>query len=345
MSAAAGFARHQGLIRAGRHAGLAAVALISTSLANPARAADPRLAIPLDCVLGDTCFIQNHVDADPGPVGSDFTCGPLSYDGHKGTDFALTSMAAMEAGVTVRASAGGVVRAVRDGMPDTGLAGTPAAVLEGKDCGNGVVIDHGDGWETQYCHLKAGSLSASKGERVVAGAALGEVGLSGRTEFPHLHISVRQDGMVVDPFDTDGEHTCGLDDGPDDDLWIEPMPYVAGGLVTAGIASAVPEFEDVKSGAAVRATLPGDSPALVGWAQVFGGRVGDGVEIALTDPSGVLFYSHTATLEKAQARLFRAAGKKTPASGWMPGDWIVTARLLRGGTVLDEIVANVRVGD
>ena len=87
--------------------------------------AQPHLALPLDCTLGESCFIQNYVDDDPGPGAADFTCGALTYDGHKGTDFALTSIAAMEAGVTVRAAAPGVVRGVRDGMPDTGLDATP----------------------------------------------------------------------------------------------------------------------------------------------------------------------------------------------------------------------------
>lgn len=311
--------------------------------ATPALAEPPRLALPLDCTLGETCFIQNHVDADPGPGAADFTCGALTYDGHKGTDFALPSMRAMEAGVKARAAAPGVVRARRDGMPDTGLEGTPAQDLDGKDCGNGVVIDHGDGWETQYCHLKQGSVTVSRGETVETGTAIGEVGLSGRTQFPHVHISLRHNGEVVDPFNTDGRVTCGADDGPQDDLWAAPLAYVPGGLVSVGMDTGVPSYDDVKSGAADHAVLPAKAPALVGWAQVFGGRAGDGVEISLTDPSGTMFYRHRATLEKPQVRLFRAAGKKAPPEGWIQGDWIVSARLLRGGAVLDEMQATVRV--
>jgi len=48
-------------------------------------------------------------------------------------------------------------------------------------------------------------------------------------------------------------------------------------------------------------------------------------------------------LEKPQARLFRAAGKKAPRAGWVQGDWTVTARITRAGVVLDEMRAMVRV--
>jgi Peptidase family M23 len=319
------------------------LALAAGLVTAPALADAPRLGLPLDCTLGETCFIQNYVDADPGPDGADFTCGPLSYDGHKGTDFALLSFAAMDAGVAVRAAAPGVVINLRDGMPDTGLDGTSADLLDGKDCGNGVVIDHGDGWQTQYCHMKQNSLTVAKGDRVAMGTQLGEVGFSGRTQFAHLHISVRQDDRVVDPFNTDGLTTCGADDGPDDDLWADPIGYAPGGLVSVGMATGVPTFDEIKSGAADLTVLPAKAPALVGWAQVYGGRAGDKVEIRLTDATGAAFFTHSAELEMPQARLYRAAGKKAPATGWSQGDWTVTARLIRDGAVLDTLLATIRV--
>jgi hypothetical protein len=152
------------------------------------------------------------VDHDPGPTALDFTCSGLSYDTHTGTDFALPSLAAMRAGVAVLAAAPGQVTALRDGMPDTGLTPETAAQIEGRDCGNGVVIRHADGWETQYCHLMQGSVTVARGQIVETGTPLGLVGLSGNTEFPHVHIALRRNGQVVDPFDPDGQITCGAPD-------------------------------------------------------------------------------------------------------------------------------------
>lgn len=319
------------------------VALIA--LAGPALAREPLLGLPIACTLGEECFIQHHVDADPGPGGADFTCGPLSYDGHSGTDFALPSLAAMAAGVDVIAAAPGVVRALRDGMPDTGLAGTPAGALDGQECGNGVVIDHGDGWSTQYCHLGERTIAVRVGERVAMGKVLGQVGLSGKTEFPHLHFTVRDEGRVIDPFNTDEITDCGRDDGPEDDLWKDPLPYVPGGLIAVGIAEAVPGYDAIKAGTAGRATLPGDAPALVGWAYVFGGRAGDVVAITLSAPDGSVLLAQEVTLETTQAQLFRAAGKKRGAAGWAAGDWRMTAELRRDGAVVDTLSGGVRVTD
>ena len=64
--------------------------------------------------------MQNHVDTDPGPDARDFTCGPLSYDGHRGTDFRVATLADMWAGFRALAAALGRVVAVRDGMADDG---------------------------------------------------------------------------------------------------------------------------------------------------------------------------------------------------------------------------------
>ena len=305
--------------------------------------AEPRLGLPIACTLGDDCFLLNHVDRDPGPGAADFTCGPASYDGHKGTDFALVSFAAMRAGVAVLAAAPGVVRGVRDGMPDLGLHDTPADLLEGRDCGNGVLIDHGDGWETQYCHLAKGSLGVQEGDRVEIGAEIGLVGYSGVTEFPHVHLAVRKDGVEIDPFDTDGIQVCGADDGPQDDLWLAPPGYQPGGVVAAGVFDAVPGYDAVKDGGAHRAALPADAPALVGWTLVHGARAGDVVEIILTAPDGEIFHRHAERLDKSQALVMRAAGRKRPAGGWAPGDWQVDTTVTRAGAVLDTARAVTRV--
>ena len=101
------------------------------------------LVLPVDCTLGETCHIQNYFDRDAGAGWQDVGCGALSYDGHDGTDFALPTVAAMRAGVDVLAPAAGIVRGVRDGMPDISRDDPAAPPLEGRDCVNGVAIDHG----------------------------------------------------------------------------------------------------------------------------------------------------------------------------------------------------------
>lgn len=298
------------------------LALLTLALAPPAGAFE--LALPLACTLGETCYIQQYPDHDSGPAATDFTCGPLSYDGHDGTDFALPHRAAMAAGVDVLAAAAGTVKGVRDGVADFAPA-TP-----GKECGNGVVIDHGQGWETQYCHLKQGSVSVRPGDRVETGTILGQVGQSGQAEFPHLHLSLRRGGEKLDPF-APGAPACGA---AGDDLWSPDLPYQPGGLLVIGLSDAVPEFDAIKAGLP-SPDLPATAPALVVWAHVFGPRAGDALVMQITGPSGEIL-TERVVFEKTQAMAFRAVGRKLRSPGWPAGPYSASVRLLRGPNLLGE---------
>jgi len=63
--------------------------------------------------------------------------------------------------------------------------------------GNIVEIDHGNGLVTRYAHCSR--LLAKVGDVVMKGAAVGEVGSSGRATGPHLHFEVRQHGTAQNP--------------------------------------------------------------------------------------------------------------------------------------------------
>ena len=320
--------------RRGSLLGLAAL------FASPAVAQPPLFALPLGCSLGETCYIQNFVDTLPaeGRV-SDFACGPLSYDGHKGTDFALLNRAQMATGVTVTAAADGVVRGTRDEMPDTGLSSATEAMIAGRECGNGLVIDHGDGWVSQYCHMKLGSITVSKGQTVKVGDPLGQVGLSGRSEFPHLHFTVRQGERVIDPFDPEDTATCGA---ADQTLWAEAPAYVAGGLIGLGFANTVPEFASIKAGTAHKASLSHDAGALVLWAYMFGTRSGDSLRLVITGPEGFSF-EHETTLEKTQALSFRAAGKRLRTESWPIGAYQGLATLTRKDKIIGAEAISLQI--
>lgn len=308
----------------------------------PASALAFELALPIACVPGEDCFIQNLPDRDPGPGMRDFTCASLGYDGHDGTDFALASLAAMEEGVEVLATASGVVRGLRDGMPDISIRAANAPALDGRDCGNGIAITHEDGWETQYCHMKQGSIVVHEGQRVTAGAVLGQVGLSGNTEFPHLHLTVRNNGDWVDPFDPDDRDSCATPSAP---LWAKALVPAPGGLINIGLATEVPDYEQVKDGLTATDNLSADAPALVLWAQYFGNRVGDRVVLTLTGPHNFQI-SESITLDRAQARGFRAYGKRLhDPAGWPRGDWRAEAALMRDGLVVDRREMAFRIED
>ena len=63
--------------------------------------------------------------------------------------------------------------------------------------GNSVIIDHGDGRETWYNHLKGTLLQA--GGYVERGMPIAEVGSTGHSTGPHVHFELRVDGERVNP--------------------------------------------------------------------------------------------------------------------------------------------------
>jgi murein DD-endopeptidase MepM/ murein hydrolase activator NlpD len=72
-------------------------------------------------------------------------------------------------------------------------------VFAGWDSGHGrtVIVDHGHGVQTRYCH--ASQLVVEVGQDVLAGQTVGLVGSSGMSTGPHLHYEIFLDGERVDP--------------------------------------------------------------------------------------------------------------------------------------------------
>ncbi len=299
--------------------------------------ADFKLAFPVDCSLGQDCVIQNYVDVDPGAGWRDYQCGFLSYDGHKGTDIRIRDYRAMAKGVAVLAAADGVVLGTRNDMDDRGPDTTYDAYLKkhsGKECGNGVVLDHGEGFQTQYCHLMKASVAVETGDRVGQGDVIGAIGLSGKTQFPHLHISVRQGKKVVDPF----TGVCG-DTGTT--LWKDAIGYTGTQLLKFGFTDGPQTLESIERGVAPHTGA--DSPALVFWANVIGIREGDMQEVIIRKPDGSLLASNSQTIEKSKVNWLSYIGKKRPHGGWPKGIYTAVYSLEREGVPIIAHETSLRI--
>ena len=59
--------------------------------------------------------------------------------------------------------------------------------------GNHVVIDHGNGEHSVLGHLEHGSVEVEEGDEVEAKQHIARLGLSGNTDYPHIHYQL-QDG-------------------------------------------------------------------------------------------------------------------------------------------------------
>jgi len=287
-------------------------------------------SLPVMCALGRDCWTLNYPDMAEDSRVLDPACGARSYDGHKGTDFAIRDTVAMRRGVNVIASASGTVLRVRDGVADRRLrTANDRSRVAGRECGNGLVIDHGSGWETQYCHLRRRSVVVRPGQTVRRGQQLGKVGLSGRTEFPHVHLSIRHDGRVLDPATGRSVGSGCREKGRS--LWKDAgaQAYAPFALYAVGFRSAGPSGDDIKADASSPKRLSADAAALVLWAAAFGVRNGDRLSLRIVSPGGTVFFKHTVLLEKNQAWRMEFSGRNRPEKGLAPGVWRGTATLNR----------------
>ena len=142
----------------------------------------------------------------PVDIKYPITTGFYGYANHGGCDMAVSL------GTPVYASADGTATVVDRGCLGSHRADGAPKCSKGSSCGawnnsgnngsygNYIIIDHGNGAKTYYCHLSTG-IPINSGQSVQQGELIGYSGTSGNSTGPHLHFEIRINNTRKDPAD------------------------------------------------------------------------------------------------------------------------------------------------
>jgi murein DD-endopeptidase MepM/ murein hydrolase activator NlpD len=165
----------------------------------------------------------DHNSASGASQILDYNGGTRTYDGHRGTDYALWpfSWNKLDAGdMQVIAAAAGII--VSKNNTDA-TDHNPCDGGSNSDTWNYVAVAHADGRLTLYGHMRYNSLtSKGSGQAVAQGEYLGTAASSGFSSGPHLHFEVRYGDFAndkwIDPY-------AGPNSQPGS-LWTSQRPYL-----------------------------------------------------------------------------------------------------------------------
>lgn len=305
---------------------------LSGTLAGAAPLQAQDLQLPIDCRLGENCFVQQYADMEPGPAIRDPFCGQASYDGHSGMDIRLRSMRDLADEVAVVAAADGKVVNVRDGEADRLVFDSAAReAIRGKECGNGVSVAHENGLETLYCHMKQGSVVVKPGDELRAGQKIGSVGASGFVQFPHVHLAVRRNGEEVEPVTGRPLGTgCSDDAGQYASLFTDEISAQLNNdvqFLDYGLTGAALDYDQLVETGAPPAP-EADSASLIGWGWVANLQPGDVIGIRITGPDGAVLAEGRSTPQtRHKAAYSYYAGRNAAPE---PGDYGLRVSIWRG---------------
>ncbi|MBZ4420658.1 peptidoglycan DD-metalloendopeptidase family protein [Myxococcus sp. RHSTA-1-4] len=264
---------------------------------------------PLSGANGRVWMVNNYVDLDPAAsLLEDYLgfTGSLArtYDGHRGIDIDISSFREMDSGsALVRAAAPGIVTFVEEGQFDRNTSCTGNW--------NVVRIQHANGYDTLYGHLKRNSVVVNVGDTVTAGQVLGVAGSSGCSTQPHLHFELQDcSNTAVESF------SLGM--------WASPPAYHApSDVMDVMLRKGAISTQQIKD--------PAPNPTLYAPGETLGiglsmsGRGGDVVDLSLTAPDGVVDAWTWNVPGAARYRHMYPAWPKVVGS--TPGTWTLRVRI------------------
>lgn len=291
---------------------------------------DFKLAFPVKCALNQNCYISSYFDNDRS-IGSkaDYRCGQVvENDNQNGIHISLSNFINSKLKVPVLAAADGRVVSIAEGLEDLVINRNKVNQFDGNACGNGIIIEHGGGWFTRYCHLQQDSVLVSVGDEVKKRQYIASIGSSGMTDWPRLDFSVSQNNYLFDPFS--GKTTLESCGGSISPLWEEDLPYTPFQILNTGFVIGTPAPKAAELGTLQDYQhIPHFSSNLSFWALLFNIRDGDRLIMTLTDPDGHVIEEIDQVLPINASRQLVFLNAKNKSTFWTPGLYIGEVRIER----------------
>jgi autotransporter-associated beta strand protein len=282
---------------------------------------------PLGGVMFHDWAFVNYYDVDVTSGIEDFQGGPYAYDGHNGHDITLPNFARMDAGIPICAAADGIVESVSDGNFDRNTA-------QGSQPANLIVINHGNGWKTDYHHLAANTITVNVGDVVSAGQLLGLAGSSGSSTDAHLHFGVLHNGADVETRYDPAAY------------YISPLAYQADEPTTildSGITNFIPTTAEYKERPADHSVFSTLAPKnVVFWFKASHFNQGDSYQVKWYRPDGTLSTTFNFTASSELRYQTHQWFLSSSALTGFPGAWRVA--VVMGGAELTSRTFEVTAG-
>lgn len=283
---------------------------------------------PIHGIYGKDFIIVHHVDQSVSDV-KDLYCLDKTYEGHQGTDFALSGFEQMDNGVDVFSVDSGTVTSIADGLFDKETVSDTA-----KRLGNYLVIQHGENWHSYYAHLKKNSLLVKPGDKVRPGQKIASVGCSGNCTDPHLHFELWYDStQVVDPYDG----PCGNQFN----FWKDPVPYDSSFHVwKSGLMSGVASLDSLRFHQNNQNIFNVNKDASISyWNLQYGVRKGDKLSVEWLDQNGVEKFQFDYVADKNYWYQYFWTYMSTTALGICDE---CRCRYFRNGQMVEEFVFSIK---
>jgi hypothetical protein len=178
------------------------------------------------------------------------------------------------------------------------------------------------------------SILVKPGDTVRAGQVIGTVGMSGLTEYPHLHFIVRREGKVIDPFGI--SLIPGACDNHTESEWTDDarvrLAYSPRAVLNFGFATEAVTNDMIEVDAVSQRKPTTKSEALVVYVRTIGLKTGDDQSLTLRDPDGrIIAEKGPVAVTQNQAQTILFIGKKRSTESWLGGVYSATYIVGRNG--------------